>query len=215
MAPGAPSPRPGPPGRPGRARGPRRSSPVADGAMVVIKEVNGSHASDLVMTLLPRSRMLFLVRDGRDVVDSLLAAYAPGGFLARNQGQVIDYAGRARARSRLGSAAVGLQRRRDAQGPRPACARTSADRSLRGPDRRPAHVDRTALRVARSPRSDAWLRAMVTERSFGAVPEHRRGAGRRHRAATPGLWRENLTADEQALVTEIMGPRLERLGYEA
>lgn len=188
---------------------------VADDATVVIKEVNGSHASDLVMTLLPRSRMLFLVRDGRDVVDSLLAAYAPGGFLARNQGQVIDSPegrelGLAWA-ARLWACNVDV---------------TLKAHSQHAPQLRlivryedliddPQTSIRTIFEWLGLPRSDAWLRSMVTERSFGAVPEHRRGAGRRQRAATPGLWRENLTADEQALVTEIMGPRLERLGYES
>ena len=34
------------------------------------------------------------------------------------------------------------------------------------------------------------------------------------RAATPGLWRENLSDEEQLAVNEIMGETLERLGYE-
>ena len=41
---------------------------------VLIKEPNGSHAADTIVSLLPRSRMLFLLRDGRDVVDSLIDA---------------------------------------------------------------------------------------------------------------------------------------------
>jgi len=41
---------------------------------VVIKEPNGSHAADTIVSLLPRSRVLFLLRDGRDVVDSILDA---------------------------------------------------------------------------------------------------------------------------------------------
>jgi hypothetical protein len=58
--------------------------------LLVIKEVNGSHAADLIMGLMPGSRLLFLVRDGRDVVDSLLHAYQPGGFLARHQGRAFE-----------------------------------------------------------------------------------------------------------------------------
>jgi hypothetical protein len=34
------------------------------------------------------------------------------------------------------------------------------------------------------------------------------------RAATPGLWRENLTEDEQRTMDEIMGAKLAELGYE-
>jgi hypothetical protein len=34
------------------------------------------------------------------------------------------------------------------------------------------------------------------------------------RAATPGLWRENLTEDEQRTMHEIMGAKLAELGYD-
>jgi hypothetical protein len=52
--------------------------------LLVIKEVNGSHGADLVMPLFPRSRMIFVVRDGRDVLDS----NSPGGWLLkRNWGR--------------------------------------------------------------------------------------------------------------------------------
>jgi hypothetical protein len=34
------------------------------------------------------------------------------------------------------------------------------------------------------------------------------------RAATPGLWRENLTEDEQRTMHDIMGAKLGELGYD-
>ena len=33
------------------------------------------------------------------------------------------------------------------------------------------------------------------------------------RAASPGLWRENLSAAEQEAMQEILGPKLAELGY--
>ena len=53
----------------------------ADLPALLVKEVNSSHGADLVMSLLPRSKMIFLVRDGRDVLDSLLDGNRPGGWL--------------------------------------------------------------------------------------------------------------------------------------
>ena len=41
---------------------------------IVIKEPNGSHAADLIAGLFPTSRMIFLLRDGRDVIDSMMDA---------------------------------------------------------------------------------------------------------------------------------------------
>src|SRR5688572_26796809 len=42
--------------------------------LALIKEPNGSHGAEVLMSLLPRSRLLFVLRDGRDVVDSVLDA---------------------------------------------------------------------------------------------------------------------------------------------
>src|ERR671918_241815 len=47
--------------------------------VVVVKEP-GSHVADVLMGLFPASRMIFLLRDGRDVVDSWLAAYREGSW---------------------------------------------------------------------------------------------------------------------------------------
>jgi hypothetical protein len=45
-----------------------------DHRWILIKEPNGSHAADTTLSLLPKSRLIFLLRDGRDVIDSLIDA---------------------------------------------------------------------------------------------------------------------------------------------
>ena len=52
-----------------------------DDPFVVIKEPDGSHGADVVMSILSRSRMIFQLRDGRDVIDSILHAHTGGGWL--------------------------------------------------------------------------------------------------------------------------------------
>jgi hypothetical protein len=54
----------------------------------------------------------------------------------------------------------------------------------------------------------------VAELSFEAIPAESRGPGRFARAATPGLWRENLSTEEQRLLMDVIGPKLQQLGYE-
>ncbi len=188
--------------------------PTADDAKLIIKEVNGSHAADLVMALMPRARLLFLVRDGRDVVDSLMAAYAPGGFLARFEG--VSYStpeerlkGVAWA-SRLWSCNVDMTLRAIEAHP-PALSHTVR------------YEDLLADNGARIDELHAWLglersaeerTAMLAATAFAAVPEKQRGDTEKSRSARPGLWRENLGDTEQRTCMEIMGPRLEKLGYE-
>jgi hypothetical protein len=45
------------------------------------------------------------------------------------------------------------------------------------------------------------------------VPAERRGSLEFFRAASPGLWRENLTAEEQGAMEDVIGPKLREIGY--
>jgi hypothetical protein len=49
---------------------------------------------------------------------------------------------------------------------------------------------------------------------FESYPASTRGPGMPLRAATPGLWRTNLSAGERAAMAEIMGAKLREFGYE-
>lgn len=47
--------------------------------LVAVKEPNGSQAADVILRAVPQSRLLFLLRDGRDVIDSWLDIPPAGG----------------------------------------------------------------------------------------------------------------------------------------
>jgi hypothetical protein len=188
--------------------------PIGNEPAVVIKETNGSHAADLVMRLLPSSRLLLLIRDGRDVVDSLLAAYQPGGFFARNQGRAFTTAEERRegllwaARLWACNTDVTLQaiERHD-----PSLCRTVRYEDL---------LTDTAGELARTfewmgiERDAGAVEQIVAGQSFSRIPEKQRGPLTRNRSASPGLWRKNLSGEEQDIVDRICGPLLERFGYE-
>ena len=57
------------------------------------------------------------------------------------------------------------------------------------------------------------LLARVDARSFDALPTSAKGSGKFHRAATPGMWRDNLSAEEQQVCQKVMGPTLAAMGY--
>jgi hypothetical protein len=54
---------------------------AAGETLLVVKEPAGSQSADIIMRAQPTARLMFLLRDGRDVVDSELAAFTPGGWL--------------------------------------------------------------------------------------------------------------------------------------
>jgi hypothetical protein len=183
---------------------------------IVIKEPNGSHASDSVMSLFPESRLLFLVRDGRDVIDSLIDA-----MLARDswwqQSQVSDeprIVGERLAFIRHHAnlwlqRTIATQRAYDAT---PELLRmqvsyeTLLAETTGGFGRM---LDWLGMQI-----EPALVRAAVEKRAFSAIPSEQKGPGKRARSATPGRWRERLRPGEVELVEKIMGPKLRELGYE-
>jgi hypothetical protein len=182
------------------------------GRRMVIKEPGGSQVADWVMSLLPGSRLVFLLRDGRDVVDSWLDAYQDGGWITEDGGfQVADYGRIAFIRWQ---ATVWLyrtaatQRAYDAHAPdRRVLVRY--EELLADPERELGRVIETiGLRA-----SPDRLRATVEKHAYTNVPVGQRGAGKFVRAASPGSWRERLTDEEQQALLEIVGDTCRAYGY--
>src|SRR4051812_43381315 len=178
--------------------------------LVLIKEPNGSHAAELLMSLLPRSRMVFLLRDGRDVIDSLLDARASEGWVEAPNMDLADPAERMsyiRRQARLWVNSVNAVR--SAYGAHPEELR----RMLRYEDllSRPLETLRPLADWLGLERNDAELRDSIEANSFEAHPRRFRGSGTPRRAATSGLWRETLAAAEQAAMLAIIGPTLAEL----
>ena len=180
-------------------------------SLVVVKEPNGSLAAPLLRELTPRSRLLFLVRDGRDVIDSSLDA-ATARWSMREDRPPLEGAERAafierRARHWVRSTEA-----------------TWAAYEAHDPSRRllvqyeplrhdtASEVTRIVAWLGRTPDADA-IRAAVERLAFESIPPEKRGAGQFTRAATPGLWRERFSATEQELLGRILGPTLARVGY--
>jgi hypothetical protein len=183
--------------------------------LLIIKEPNGSLGADLVMSLFPSSRLIFLLRDGRDVVDSMVDAQAPGAWL----GSLREGANATGQSDRLAivdreswlwvARTEAVQRAYQAHAPdrrltvRYEDLRADASRSLATLD------DWLGLG-----RGAQWRSSAIRWNDFESYPVAARGPGMPLRSATPGLWQTNLTAEEQAVMEDIMGAKLREFGYE-
>jgi Sulfotransferase family len=185
-----------------------------DDPAVIVKEPNGSHGAEFMMALLPQARLIFMVRDGRDVVDSLMDGMGTGGWLDQSVMRRVETSEERLAFASSGARAW-LERTRAVER-----AFESHPPELRWKLR---YEDLRAKTTATLrplvdwlgiDRSDAELEAVVAESAFEAIPARRKGSGTPHRAATPGLWRENMSVDEQQAMETIIGPKLVELGYE-
>jgi hypothetical protein len=184
---------------------------------LVIKEPNGSHAADSVMSLFPESRMIFLLRDGRDVIDSLMdAMMSADSWWQKHQSSdkpqiAADRMGFIHHNTRLW-----LSRTRSTQR---AFQMTGENRRFLVryeqllEDTQPLlEAMLRWLDVERGPES---VQDVVERRSFAAIPEDQKGPGKRARSANPGQWRERLLPAEIEVIEQAMGEKLRELGYPA
>lgn len=184
--------------------------------LLVIKEVDDSHAADVVMSLFPRSRMLFLVRDGRDVLDSLLDANRPSGWLSKagwgtgefeSEDQRLDWV-REHCRNWVARMNACL---RAYDGHDPALRRLVRYEDLLA-DTSSGLADLS--RWLGLPADPERIAAVARAHAFETLPDEWKGPGMFRRSATPGGWREGLTDPERRLARESMAGLLSRLGYE-
>jgi peptidoglycan/xylan/chitin deacetylase (PgdA/CDA1 family) len=178
--------------------------------LVLLKEVAGAHAAPLVMSMFPRSRLVFLVRDGRDVVDSQTAANQPGGWLPvggwttpEERREFI----RRRARTWVGDVAS-IERAFEAHPP-------ELRKMVRYEDllAAPAATLRPLVEWLGLRRSERWLERAVEANAFDSVASEHKGPKKFYRSATPGAWRKNMTDEETATLESVMGDKLREVGY--
>ena len=192
----------------------RYGQSVPDGTtpVVCVKEPMGAQASDLILSVLPKSRILHLVRDPRDVVSSLVDAYRDGTWFGdmypewdfagvpREQ-RVREFATRWRVRTEV---AADAYERHD-------------------PDRRllVRYEDLRADSETYLGRIFEWMGLPVAHADeyvermrFEKVSREKTGSGQFHRKAKPGGWREELSETELRMIEDECGDAMRALGYE-
>ena len=182
-----------------------------DRPIVVVKEP-GSHAADTIIDLFPQSSLIFLLRDGRDVVDSWLDAYRDGSWATDEGAYPLDDTGRS-ALIRW-QASVWLHRTEVVQ---ETYARTDPDRRvlIRYEEMRadPGAALRKICATLGIEASGESLDGIAAANEFSRVPESHKGAGREIRRAEPGGWATHMSREEILEMHEILAEKLDELDY--
>ena len=188
------------------------SVPAGSTPVVCIKEPMGAQGADLALSVIPRARMLHLVRDPRDVVTSLLDAHRPGSWLHRGfpdaQFDAVDRAERVRqfalrwrVRTEVGFAAYD--------------AHAAAGRfELRYEDLRADPEGRLAAVCDWAGLPDARVAEFCASLDLSRVAPDQQGDGYFHRKAQPGQWQDALSLEEVRVIEQECAAPMARLGYE-
>ena len=186
---------------------------VANGGYLVVKEPNGSIGAPLLIEALPESRMIFLIRDPRDVAASSLDAKKKGSWLYERR--VKGGAGRSavfdiRADALMERTATKYLR--NVGNVREAYYSHNGPKVLVRYEELRADTLGTMERIYSSlgiPVDEAELSEAVKKYSWENIPEEEKGEGKFYRKAKPGGWREDLTPEQVKVVERITAPLLE------
>jgi hypothetical protein len=185
---------------------------VAEGGYLIIKEPNGSIGAPLLSEAMPASRVIFLVRDPRDVAASGLDAARKGSW------QYENAADRGWKREALADNHPDVWVRRRAQNyVRHAGKARDAYEAHKGPkvliryeelrDDTLGTMERLystlGIEVGRGD-----LALAVEKHAWENIPENEKGQGKFYRKATPGSWREDLTPGQVEIVEQVSAPLL-------
>ena len=190
-----------------------RFTELSENDYLVVKDQVGSMGAPLLAEALPESRMIFLVRDPRDVVSSWLDGSREGAWHQANMAR--------KSPKRTPRAEEEPNR----------YAKQLATHYLKNVGKAAeayaAHLGPKALVRYEELRADTLvemkrihsvlgmsvdekkLRRSVEEHSWENIPEEEKGEGKFRRKATPGSWREDLTTEQARIVEETTRPLLE------
>lgn len=180
---------------------------------VIIKEPSQTDGSDIISKCLPKSKIIVIIRDGRDVIDSVIDAMRPNGFMTIQEGYPpITNENRLEWVKEIANQWVAvtenLLHTHDAH-----------DKGLRYIVKYENLLENTRGELKKIYQflkidiDDRDLFNIIHKNDFSEIPKDMKGPGKFFRSAKPGSWKNNLNKTEQEIVGGIMVKTLKKLGY--
>jgi len=182
--------------------------------MIIIKEPNGSMGSDIISECLSNSKIILLLRDGRDVLHSQVAALSKDGYAAKASKTWEPLEGKRRFNHiKLAShewvKIVDIFMKAYQSHPK------ENKIQIRYEELRQNTFDelKKIFDFLNSDIDDSRLRKIVELITFENLPEKKKGLGTTRQFAKVGIWKEKFSDEEKKVIEHIMGNTLRDLGY--
>ena len=179
----------------------------------IIKELDTWGTSDILTECTNNSRIIFLIRDGRDVIDSLVDARSKTGFMTKAvkmtsipRGNLVFVSGQSKLWVARNENFLKTFKK--------------YSKNLRYMVKYEDLLKNTFSELKKLYKfidveiSDEELQKIVEKYSFKNIPEKEKGSGKFARSASPGLWRKNFSEKQQKIMNDVMSDTLLKLGYE-
>jgi len=185
---------------------------------IIIKEPTGSIGADFIAKCTPNSKIIVVLRDGRDIIDSKIDESKPGAWELKEKGEgtsdprAITEEKRlyfVKRYSKMWVLVMKILMNSYIEHPK----------ELRYLVRYEDLLTHTVFELKKIYQflgikiEEVKIQEIVDRYSFDKIPESEKGKGEFRRFATPGKWKENLSKKEQEKMNEIIKDTLTELGY--
>jgi len=181
---------------------------------IILKEPLGTGGSDIMSECLPNSKIIIIVRDGRDIIDSKLDAIRDKNSWGVATERNIIMTGEQKMLFIRNNSKHYVTLNEDLMS-----THANHDKELqilvKYEDLRKNTIEELSkiyqflgIDITRNK-----LEEIIEKFSFENIPKEQKGKGKFNRYATPGKWKENFNEEEQKLMNSIMEKTLTSLGY--
>lgn len=182
---------------------------------IIIKEPNGSMAADMIAECLPESRVIIVLRDGRDVLNSQITALSKGGYVVKEEKRFEPLTGGRRRISIIRHAKkwVALIRVLDSTRKNhevTLCYTVRYEDLLKDTVKEVRDLYRFLSVEIPTP----VLESTVSRSAIGNIGKKSKGIGTVRQFGTSGKWKDRFDEQEKVIIEKIMGSTLRRLEYQ-
>ena len=175
---------------------------LESGDHLVIKEPNGSVGAPLLLEATPESRLIFLIRDPRDVVASRLDAFKKDSWSAQNRDLTSDKRLNAFTKELADDYSNVVSQVHRAYEAHPGEKTLVRYEELREDTVGTLKGMYEGLKITVDANA---LEAAAAKHAWEQVPEGNKGPGKFYRKAKPGGWEEDLTAEQVRIIEDATG----------